>query len=216
VRMPGLDGFEVVAQAALDPAPVVVFVTAYDAHAVRAFEASAIDYVLKPFENARLLAALERARARIDDRRSGTVVRRLAEAFAALRDGAAAPPALDVAGAASSPGASPRRVTRFAVRDDERTRYVPVDDVDWIGVEGNYAVLHVGTATHRIRATLHGLVSVLDPQAFAQVHRSCIVNLSRVRELQPWFGGDWVAILADGAKLRVSRTFAPGLLKPVG
>jgi two-component system LytT family response regulator len=207
VRMPGLDGFEVVARAAVDPPPIVVFVTAYDAHAVRAFEASAIDYVLKPFENARLLAALERARARLEERRGGAVARRLAEAFALLRGESPA---------ADPPAAGPQRIRRFTVRDDERTRFVPVEDVDWIGVDGNYAVLHVAAATHRLRATLHALAQVLDPQEFAQVHRSCIVNLARVRELQPWFGGDWVAILADGTRIRVSRTYAPALLKPVG
>ena len=213
IRMPGLDGFEVVARTRLDPPPAVVFVTAFDAHAVRAFEASAIDYVLKPFENVRLLRALDRARARLAERRDGAMARRLAQAFALLRGEGAldAVPALP----ASSQAPPPRRVTRFAVRDDERTRFVPVDDVDWIGVDGNYVVLHVGAATHRVRATLQGLVPMLDPQAFAQVHRSCVVNLARVRELQPWFGGDQVAILADGTRLRVSRTYAPALLQPV-
>ena len=207
VRMPGLDGFEVMAQATMDPPPVVVFVTAFDAHAVRAFEASAIDYVLKPFENARLLRALERARARLADRRDGEVARRMADAFALLR--AEVPMTSIAAGTPTS------HVSRFAVRDDDCTRFVPAADVDWIGVERNYAVLHVGPVAHRIRVTLQALATMLDPRAFVQVHRSCIVNLARVREVQPWFGGDHVAILADGTRLRVSRTYAPGLLQPV-
>lgn len=210
VRMPGLDGFEVIAQSVAEPPPVVVFVTAWDAHAVRAFEANAIDYVLKPFENARLLRALERARGRLAQRSGDAMARRLAAAFAMLRT----EPATQAEPAAPATAAG-RHVTRFAVRDDERTRFVPVDDVDWIGTDGNYVVLHVGAATHRVRATLQALVESLDPRAFAQVHRSCIVNLSRVRELQPWFGGDQVAILTDGTRLRVSRTYAPALLQPV-
>ena len=208
IRMPGLDGFEVVAQSAMDPPPIVVFVTAYDAHAVRAFEANVIDYVLKPFENARLVRALERARARLAERRGDLMARRLASAFAMLREEPApahAPP----------PPKATGHVTRFAVREDERTRFVAVDDVDWIGIDGNYVVLHVGAATHRVRTTLQALAESLDPRTFAQVHRSCIVNLSRVRELQPWFGGDQVAILVDGTRLRVSRTFAAGLLQPI-
>ena len=208
IRMPGLDGFEVVTRSALDPPPIVVFVTAYDAHAVRAFEANAIDYVLKPFENARLVRALERARARLAERRGDRMARRLAATFAMLREE-------PVTTQASPSAPAPHYVTRFAVREDECTRFVAVDDVDWIGVDGNYVVLHVGAATHRVRATLQGLAESLDPRVFAQVHRSCIVNLSRVRELQPWFGGDQVAILVDGTRLRVSRTYAAGLLQPM-
>jgi two-component system, LytTR family, response regulator len=217
VRMPGLDGFEVMARSAMDPPPIVVFVTAYDAHAVRAFEASAIDYVLKPFENARLLQALARARARLAERRGDAMARGLAAAFAMLRGEvpAAVAPATIAQGTAAQAAPPARFVTRFAVREDDRTRYVPVHAVDWIGVDGNYVVLHAGGATHRVRATLQGLVESLDPRTFAQVHRSCIVNLERVRELQPWFGGDQVAILADGTRLRVSRTFAAALLEPV-
>ena len=93
-------------------------------------------------------------------------------------------------------------------------RFVPAADVDWIEADGNYMVLHVGEVTHRLRASLAGLTEGLDPKQFVRIHRSVIVNVERIREVQPWFGGDYIAILRTGAKLRVSRLRAPQLLKP--
>ncbi len=231
VQMPGLDGFAVLEQ--IEPAamPVVVFVTAFDAHAIRAFEVHALDYVLKPFSDERLLAALDRAQSAVQERRNGELGRRLAEFVQAWQAGSffrpAAPPAglAAVAGNASSEdeqdtpeppraGGAASHIGRFAVRSDGRVRFVPAVDVDWIEADGNYMVLHVGDAQHRLRASLAGLTEGLDPKVFVRIHRSVIVNVERIREVQPWFGGDYVAILKTGAKLRVSRLRAPQLLRP--
>jgi two-component system LytT family response regulator len=236
VQMPGLDGFAVLDQ--IEPAmmPVVVFVTAFDTHAIRAFEVNALDYVLKPFPDERLLAALDRARSAIQERRNGELGRRLA---AFVQDWQAG--TLDRGRSIAGPGLAPAPIRvgerldaieedeqpvgearsgpasyigRFAVRSDGRVRFVSATDVDWIEADGNYMVLHVGDAQHRLRASLAGLTAGLDPRRFVRIHRSVIVNVDRIREVQPWFGGDYIAILHTGAKLRVSRLRAAQLLKP--
>ena len=205
VQMPGADGFAVIEQIGADRMPAVVFVTAFDTHAIRAFEVHALDYVLKPFENERLLEALERARERFRSRQDGELARRLA-ALVSGWSGDTPPP--------SSHG-TPRFVERFTVRHDDRIRFVDADDIEWIEAEGNYAVLHTAAEAHRIRLTLQTIEHQLDPRRFARIHRSTIVNLACVREIQPWFGGDYIAILHGGRKLRVSRTRAGPLLQPM-
>ncbi|HEX6536074.1 MAG TPA: LytTR family transcriptional regulator DNA-binding domain-containing protein [Gemmatimonadaceae bacterium] len=110
----------------------------------------------------------------------------------------------------------PPYLSRFAVREAGRVRFVAVGDVDWIEADGNYLVLHAGERTHRMRGTLARVAEQLDPTVFARVHRSAVVNVDRIREVQPWFGGDYIAILRNGAKLRVSRQRAARLLRPLG
>jgi two-component system LytT family response regulator len=239
VQMPGLDGFGVLERIETSAMPVVVFVTAFDSHAIRAFEVHALDYVLKPFPDERLVAALDRARTAIQERRNGEFGRRLAEFVQHWQAGAgvadapdlATPPNVHVPTSGSqdrldAPAESEHEVVdpprnsaasyigRFAVRSDGRVRFVAAADVDWIEADGNYMVLHVGEATHRLRASLARLTEGLDPKQFVRIHRSVIVNVERIREVQPWFGGDYIAILRTGAKLRVSRLRAPQLLKP--
>ena len=202
VRMPGLDGFAVIDAIGPEHMPPVVFVTAYDAHAVRAFEIHALDYVLKPFDDDRLRVALERARAQRVLARDGALARRLASLLgdrAALDDGGAG----DVVS---------RWITRLQVPVGDRIRFVRVEDVDWIESAGNYVRVHVGRDKHLLRGTLGALERELDPKQFARIHRSAIVNLDRVRELEPYTGGDYIAFLTDGRKLRVSRTFRDRLL----
>jgi two-component system, LytTR family, response regulator len=199
VQMPGADGFAVIEDVAVERMPAVIFVTAYDRYAVRAFELHAVDYLLKPFDNERLLEAVARVRAQIEDRRDGEVGRRLA---ALLRE---------VGGRV--PG-GPGPIRRFAVRGEERVHFVTADEVDWIEADGNYVVLHVGAERHRVRIPLRSLIDRLDLHDFAQVHRSAIVNLQAIRELQAWFGGDYIAVLRNGEEVRVSRTHAPRLLRP--
>ena len=234
VQMPGLDGFAVLERIDSEKMPVVVFVTAFDSHAIRAFEVNALDYVLKPFPDERLLAALDRARATIQERRHGELGRRLA-AFVqdwqagavSRRDEAATRLTQPVSDADAmerdiderhlpeqTTNAKSSYIGRFAVRADGRVRFVSAADVDWIEADGNYMVLHVGEARHRLRASLAGLTEGLDPKRFVRIHRSVIVNVERIREVQPWFGGDYIAILHTGAKLRVSRLRAPQLLRP--
>ena len=215
VQMPGLDGFGVIDRVGADAMPLVVFVTAFDAHAIRAFEVHAMDYVLKPFADERFLAALERARCAIAERRQLELGRRLT---ALVRDWPAAAGDAESARPPHANGSAPPRAwtTRFTVREQGRVRFVATADVDWIEADGNYLVLHVGEARHRVRGTVARIVEELDPATFVRVHRSTIVNVGRIRELQPWFGGDYVAILRTGVRVRVSRTRVGELLHPDG
>jgi len=207
VQMPDVDGFGVVERIGIDNMPAVVFVTAYDAHALRAFEVNALDYVLKPFDDARLAGAVERARARLRLERESDLGRRLAALLSMVR----APGSVGPAG----PPADGGYITRLTVRTDDRVHLVPVRDVDWFEGAGNYVRLHVGTKDLRIRLSLTALLARLDPAQFVRVHRSTIVNVERIREVQPWFGGDYLIILTGGQQLRVSRTYAPQLLRPM-
>jgi two-component system LytT family response regulator len=196
VHMPDADGFHVIDAIGADAMPVVVFVTAYDSHAIRAFDVHAIDYVLKPFEDERLIEAVDRATRwlRVEEPQRDD---RLDKVVREVRSG-------------GQPYA-----TRIMVREGDRIRFVRVDSIDWVEAANNNVVLHVGDRRHRIRSTLKGLADQLDPTRFVRIHRSTIINLDRVREVQPWFGGDYIAILEDGRKLKVSRTYREELLRPL-
>jgi two-component system LytT family response regulator len=207
IQMPGMDGFAVIEQLGPERMPLIVFVTAHDMHALRAFGVHAFDYLLKPFDDGRFRAAVARARAQLDTVAAGDFGRRLRTLLAEVR-GVAPLQGDDEAGAAS-------RAVRFAVRQDERLFFVRAADVDYFEAAGNYVRLHVKDRAYDIRATLRSLVTQLDPARFVRVHKSAIVNLDRIREVQPWFGGDYVAILQTGARVRVSRTYARALLRTI-
>jgi len=199
IQMPAVDGF-VVADALNGPdAPLLVFVTAHDSHAIRAFEARALDYLLKPVRPERLAATLVRAREALGARRSAAYAHQLRSVIAQLDHEAAAPVA-----ASSSGGMSPERIE---VRDGERTRYIDAADVSWVEAQGAYVKLHTSRGSYEIRDTLARLEASLDPRRFARIHRSFLVNVAQVRELRPWFGGDAVLVLHDGHELKVSRTY---------
>jgi two-component system LytT family response regulator len=191
VQMPGVDGFGVVeaAAAAVGAAamPVVVFVTAYGAHALRAFEAQALDYVLKPVDGARLARALDRAAARVAERR------------AAAAGVAATPPE-----GAAPPGG---HLARFLVERGGRVLVVPAAAVDWIGAEGDYVRLHAGRERHLLRETMARLEARLDPGRFVRIHRSAIVNVDRIAELHPHANRELVLVLRDGTRLKLSRGY---------
>jgi two-component system LytT family response regulator len=190
VQLPDLDGFSVLGELAPDPAPEVVFVTAYDEFAVRAFEVHAIDYLVKPFTDARFELAFARARARVrGGARSGPggAARVLHELGAGTGE-AIAPPG------------------HFLVRTGRRSVLIGVDEVDWIEADGYYATLHVRGEAHLVRETMASLEARLDPVRFARIHRSAIVNLGRVRELRRTAAGHLEAVLTDGTKLEVSRS----------
>jgi two-component system LytT family response regulator len=209
VQMPGIDGFGVIDGVGVSNMPTVVFVTAFDAHALRAFQVHAFDYVLKPFDDARLREVIQRVRDHHQDRRDGKRARQLAALLSSWNDRDA------TAGRPVSSGASERSyVTRLTVRSDDRIRYIVCADVDYFQADGNYIAVHTRGEAHRIRLAIGALVDDLDPKQFVRIHRSTIVNLDRVREVQPWFGGDYIAIMANGEKLRVSRARASALLKP--
>ncbi len=197
VQMPDLDGFDVVGLLDLDRMPSIVFVTAYDQYALRAFEAAAVDYLLKPYEPERFMQALDRAirwasAASRED--SDAELRRLLDEIRAERREPA--------------GSSPAgRLDRFMVKRRDRTQFIRASDVDWLEADGNYVRLHVGTANHLVRATIASCEERLDPRMFVRTHRRFIVNIERVKEVQPWFGGDYVIVLQSGHKLRLSRSF---------
>jgi DNA-binding LytR/AlgR family response regulator len=193
VQMPGLDGFGVVE--ALDDPPAIIFVTAYDQYAIRAFEVHALDYLLKPYSRDRLAKAFQRARKTLDE---GDDLR------AQLR------PLLE------GLAAEGRYLTRLAVRDRDCIRVLDADEVDWIGIEGEQVTVHLGDQAYPIRRTLTELEARLDPGRFFRAHRSAIVNLDRVQEIIPWFKGSHILRLTTGAEVDLSRTQARALRKLLG
>ncbi|MGD8494845.1 MAG: LytTR family DNA-binding domain-containing protein [Gemmatimonadales bacterium] len=196
VQMPDADGFDVIEGVGTDIMPPVIFVTAYDQHALRAFEVHAVDYVLKPYSDARLRSAVERA------------CRWIAAGEATWRS------TIRSLVADLSSGAYGRVARRIMVREGDRIRFVPTERIDWIEASRNYMKLHVGERVFEVRTTLKALLERLDAARFVQIHRSTIVNVDRISEVQPWFGGDYIALLADGEKLKVSRTYRENLLRP--
>jgi two-component system LytT family response regulator len=192
VQMPGMDGFEVLARVPAGRLPAVVFVTAHDRHALRAFEVSAVDYLLKPFDNARFARAIERAKETI---RLGQA-RQLTERLLAVLGGAPA---------ARPDAEAPGRLDRITVKDGARVTVVAVSDIDWIEAEDYYAGIHVAGRVHLVREPLSDLEHRLDPRSFVRIHRSALVNVARVQELRSLPRGEAELVLRDGTRLPVSR-----------
>ena len=184
VQMPGFDGFGVIEQVGADAMPPVIFVTAYDAHALRAFEAHAVDYLLKPIDPDRFRTALDRALTRI----AGTKLTAL----------------LDSVGPAAL-------LEQIAVKHDGRISFVKVEAIDWIEATGNYVTPHAGTATHIVRHTLERLERRLGNQRFIRIRRDALVRLDAIKSLEPYLKGSYVILLRDGGKLLSSRSFAARL-----
>ncbi len=213
IQMPGADGFEVIELVGSAAMPLTVFVTAYDEHALRAFNAAAVDYLLKPFSEDRFAAAWQRV-ARLH---AASLLANEAQHLSALLhaanvgqgDRGVSVGAEPQSAPSGTPAPSSTRASiaeRFMVRKGERTVLVPVSDVRWLQSDGNYVELHTAQGTHVMRETLAHVEERLDPARYVRIHRRVIVAIDFIRELQPWFGGDQVLILKDGAKLRVSRT----------
>ena len=215
VQMPDRTGLEVVGALEAARLPVVIFVTAYDEYAVRAFEVHALDYLLKPVTAARFHAAFARARAQLEQAASAESGRRMRGLLARLlaEEGAAAGTAPTAAAAAApSPssaaaGVVAPRLDRIMVKSQGRVFFVRTGDVDWFEADGNYVRLHVGRASHLVRETITTFERSLDPARFARIHRGTIVNLDRIAELQPWFAGDYLVLLRDGTRLKLTRTY---------
>ena len=188
IQMPEVGGFDVVEAIGVARMPAVVFVTAYDEHALRAFDVHAVDYVLKPIDRHRFRTAVERARRRLAHA-PGQLDRRIAAALGELGR-----PAHDYA-------------KRLAIKGDGRVILVDVDEVDRLETAGNYVEVHSGARHHLVRETMASLEARLDPARFVRVSRSSIVNADRVRELQPMFNGDFVVVLRDGTKVAGSRRY---------
>jgi len=193
IQMPGLDGFGVIE--ALEGPPPIIFVTAYDEYAIRAFEVNALDYLLKPFSRQRLEKAIRRAQEALNEEDS------FMARFGPLLENLAA---------------QGRHLTRLAVRDRDRIRVLDANEVDWIGVEDEQTVVHVGDQAYPIRRTLAELEARLDPGTFFRAHRSVIVSLDRVQEIIPWFKGSHKLRLTTGIEVDLSRTQARALRKILG
>jgi two-component system LytT family response regulator len=186
VQMPGMDGFEVIKAIPPDKLPVVIFTTAYEQHALQAFEAHALDYLLKPFKACRFKDAVSHAREQLASRRAGEATKEL----------------LDLIGRKSD---APNHLTRLTVKDGGRMVILKVSEIDAIEAAGKYVVVHSGKENHILRETLTALESQLAPNHFLRISRSAIVNLDHIRELQPMFKGEHIVLLRNGLKLPMTR-----------
>lgn len=202
VQMPGFDGFDVVTRTAGAHLPSIVFVTAYDHYAIRAFGVHALDYLLKPITHRRFQEALHRVRAE----RELAAKAESAERFRALLEARAAQ-ATPTQPATAAPPGDTAYATRLTVRDGERFLLLRTEEIDWIEAAANYLHLHVGARTYEVRATMQDFERKLHPQQFARIHRSTIVNLDRVATINPDWHGDFEVVLNSGAALRLSRRY---------
>jgi two-component system LytT family response regulator len=197
VQMPEMDGFEVLEKISADKIAAVIFVTAYDQYALRAFEVRALDYLLKPFDRERFDKALQRARTQIQQAASGDLNQRLLALLEDLR-------------------AEKKWLARLVIKSGGRVFFLKVDEIDWIEAAGNYARLHVARESHLLRETIKNLETQLDPNKFLRINRSTIVRIDRIKELQPWFHGEHVIILQDGTQLTSSRGYREKLEEFLG
>jgi len=187
-----MDGFGVLGALAPEDMPAVIFVTAFDRYALKAFEVHALDYLLKPFDRARFTEAVDRAVQQLQARTSYNAETKILDMLEELKAHRNA-----------------HAVRRFVVRARGRVHFVQADEVEWIEAGGNYVTLHVGKQSHMIRGTMRRMEEVLDPGRFGRVHRSAIVNLDRIREIQPWFNGDFVIITESGHEVTTGETYRP-------
>lgn len=188
VEMPGKNGFEVMEALGQELTPAIILITAYQQYAVQAFEVSALDYLLKPFDHARFDKAVQRAKARILGGKSRSLDRQILSALEEIKH-------------------REEHLDRLVIKTDGHVFFVRAKEIDWIQAEGNYVRLHVGKRSYTLRDTISGLESQLDPKSFLRVHRSAIVNIDRIQELQPWFHGEYRVVMQDGAELTLSRTY---------
>jgi two-component system LytT family response regulator len=196
IQMPRLDGFGVIEAVGTKRMPHVIFVTAYDEHAMRAFEVSALDYLLKPIDGARFFEALERARDRIRGKNFEAISAQLHKMMAALQ-------------------AERKYLERLSIKSTGKSGgriiFLGVDEIDWIGAADNYVHVHAGRESHLLHATMSSLENRLDPDKFLRIHRSTIVNVERIKELHPMFHGEYQFILKDGTRLTSGRGYRGNL-----
>lgn len=188
VQIPGMDGFRVLETLKVEKLPVIIFVTAYNQYALKAFEFYALDYLLKPFDRQRLTKAVDRAKTHIRKDRGTQLNEGILELLRELKE-------------------KPKHLSRIAIRTDGRVFFVKAEEIDWIGAEGNYVSLHMGKESYLLRETITNMEGQMDPTRFLRIHRSTIVNIDRVKELQPWFHGEYRVLLRDGTQLVLSRSY---------
>lgn len=194
IQMPEMDGFDVLERVGPKKVQAIIFVTAFDQYALKAFDVHALDYLLKPFDDERFAHALERAKRQIEARE----IDRLSQRLLALLEGRES----ERKGSKQQPD----YLTRLMIKVAGRVTLLKVEEIDFIEADGNYAKLHVGRKSHLLREKMHDLEGRLDPAKFVRIHRSVIVNLDRIKEMHPHFNGDYIVVLEDGRKLRLSRT----------
>jgi two-component system LytT family response regulator len=211
IQMPGLSGLEVVAQVPQESMPMVVFVTAFDRYAINAFEAHALDYLLKPVDDTRLAAALDRVRAQWQQKQAIAQREQLMALLADVRGNGELSPETTASVAHAHGHANAADARRYArmlpIRSGRETIRLDVTTIDWIDAAGDYMCLHADGQTHVLRATMKELEDMLDPQVFQRVHRSTIVNLARVRSLRPHLNGECFLKLQSGQEVKLSRSF---------
>lgn len=189
VQMPEMDGFEVLENLDEEKLPTVIFVTAYDQYALKAFDVHAVDYLLKPFDRQRFTDALDRARSDRERQQVGDVKRQLLELLQDVESRRAKYP------------------ERLVIKTSGRVVFLKVSEIDWVDAAGNYVRLHSGTESHMLRETMGRLEERLDPEKFLRIHRSTIVNIECIRELQQQFHGDYLVVLKNGQRLTLSRSY---------
>jgi two-component system LytT family response regulator len=192
VQMPGMDGFEVIENLEPSRLPAVVFVTAHDGHAIRAFEIHALDFLLKPFDQTRFEKALERARSQVAKAKGPVIDSRLVSLLEELREERKYP-------------------ERLIVKSSGRVFFVRTEEIDWVEASGNYVKIHTKAEAHLLRESMKNMEAKLDPKIFVRIHRSAIVNIDRIKELEPWFHGEYIVIMRDGTRLTASRVFSDRL-----
>jgi len=192
VQMPGLTGLEVISEVGVARMPPVVFVTAFNEYAVKAFETSAIDYLVKPFSDDRFEAALQRARNQVQQLKRADLEGRLRQLLSETRTASEAEKSL-----------------RFMVKERNSIRFVEASDIDWVEAAGDYVILHCGDEKSMIRETMAGMEKKLPSDRFVRIHRSSIVCIPSVREIKPYFHGDYIVYLKDGRELKLSRRYWP-------
>jgi two-component system LytT family response regulator len=188
VQMPEMNGFEVLQALGENKIPAIVFTTAYDKYAIQAFEFHALDYLLKPFSRERFKRAVKHAREQLEIvRQNGSVDERLVSLLENLK--------------------AKKYLERIVVRTAGRVFFIKTDEIDWIEAAGNYLKLHVGREEHLVRETMQSIETKLDPEKFFRIHRSTLVQIDRIKELHPLFGGDYAVILRNGTELALSRNY---------
>ena len=197
IQMPEIDGFDVLQALGVDRIPAVIFVTAYDQFALRAFEAHALDYLLKPFDDERFEAALQRARERIRQQQGGDLDRRLQALLETVRG-------------------DHGYLQRLVVPTGHRSVFIRTEQIDWIEAERNYIRLHVGGRSYLMRENLSRIASALDPAKFCRIHRSTIVNIDRIQAVESLFRGEYLVVLHDGTKLTSGRSYRRNLHAVMG
>jgi two-component system, LytTR family, response regulator len=194
IQMPEMDGFGVLENIEAEQLPVIVFVTAFDQYALKAFEFHALDYLLKPFDDERFEKALRQAKLQIEQRE----VKDLSQRLVALLEGRE--------GQSFGPTARQEYVSRLLIKSSGRVSFLKTDEIDYVQAEDYYVKLHVGRRGHLLRETMNEMEAKLEPSKFLRIHRSTIVNIERIRELQQHFNGDYIVLLQDGTELKLSRS----------